>query len=376
MTQVDSAASFPNSAGGGPAGAPADRCADRPDASCNPPGESCLSIGGLPGDCPGPSDCSKPGGCPTRAACSDEYSGPGSPVRIDYEFPAADPSRRFAEWDAAVRTARVKLPGFAARVHEVGTGPTLVIVPGITASARMYAPLAMELADRFRVVAWDQAGIHADDGADLRRYGPDEFTRDFAGLLEWLMANRADAGSSGGAGGFPLIAQSFGVSTALRVMADRPDLVSRAMLLAGFVRRPLSRFENRLLGLLSFLPGRIRHLPMFRRIALFNFQRELDWRNPNLFPAFLQESADRPIRVCVAHTLAVSRSDTEPVLGRVRQPVLIAHGDADRLVPPEHASELEQRLANVRLMVIPRCGHLPHLSHPELMARAFVRFHE
>jgi 2-hydroxymuconate-semialdehyde hydrolase len=331
-----------------------------------------LSIGGLsglPDDCPGPNDCSKPGGCPTRTACSGGgYAGPGSPVEIDYEFPPADPARRYAEWDSAVRTTRLELPGFHARVHEVGTGPTVVLVPGITASARVYAPLAMELAPRFRVIIWDQAGIHPDDGANLRRYGPDEFARDFAGLLEWHREREPRTG------GVPVIAQSFGVSTALRVMADRPDLISRAMLLAGFVRRPLSRFENGLLGLLSFVPGRVRHLPMFRRIALFNFQRELDWRNPSIFPTYLAETADRQVRTCVTHALAVSRSDLEPILGRVRQPVLIAHGDSDRLVPPGHASELEQRLANVRLMVIPRCGHLPHLSHPELLARTFDRF--
>jgi pimeloyl-ACP methyl ester carboxylesterase len=57
--------------------------------------------------------------------------------------------------------------------------------------------------------------------------------------------------------------------------------------------------------------------------------------------------------------------------GKIRVPVVIVTGDADRVVPPErHAYPLHQTIAHSRLMVVPNTGHMVQFSRPEAVMTA------
>ena len=83
------------------------------------------------------------------------------------------------------RVATLKVPG-ASLHHEVqGSGPVLLIIPGMPADAGFYSVVAQRLADAYRVVTYDPRGIsrsrldglpedqrvevHADDAHRIRR---------------------------------------------------------------------------------------------------------------------------------------------------------------------------------------------------------------
>src|SRR5262245_46688680 len=68
---------------------------------------------------------------------------------------------------------------------ERGHGPLLVLLHGITASARVWDPVAERLAARYRVVAVDQRG-HGLSEAPEHGYGADEFAHDVQALVEDL----------------------------------------------------------------------------------------------------------------------------------------------------------------------------------------------
>jgi abhydrolase domain-containing protein 8 len=51
-------------------------------------------------------------------------------------------------------------------------------------------------------------------------------------------------------------------------------------------------------------------------------------------------------------------------LGRVRLPVQVLAGDADRLTPPEGARRLASALAQAELELLPGCGHQILLERP------------
>ncbi len=64
--------------------------------------------------------------------------------------------------------------------------------------------------------------------------------------------------------------------------------------------------------------------------------------------------------------LSVLRStDLTPVLGHIRQPVLVISGQYDRVTSPQAAQALASALPNAHAVVIRRAAHAPFLSHPD-----------
>jgi pimeloyl-ACP methyl ester carboxylesterase len=70
----------------------------------------------------------------------------------------------------------------------------------------------------------------------------------------------------------------------------------------------------------------------------------------------------------------IDRLDLRPLLPRIRQPVLLIGGDADRVVPPRFERILLDGLPHVDRAELPCCGHLPQYTHPELTAELVRRF--
>ena len=63
-------------------------------------------------------------------------------------------------------------------------------------------------------------------------------------------------------------------------------------------------------------------------------------------------------------------------LHRVDVPALILWGDADKIVPPEHAAEFKRLIPQATVEIFPRCGHLPQVEQPQAFLRALTTFIE
>jgi uncharacterized protein len=48
---------------------------------------------------------------------------------------------------------------------------------------------------------------------------------------------------------------------------------------------------------------------------------------------------------------------TDEHLPRIRQPVVLLHGDRDTLIPPSHSEALKSRVPQARLVIVPGAGH-------------------
>jgi 2-hydroxymuconate-semialdehyde hydrolase len=63
------------------------------------------------------------------------------------------------------------------------------------------------------------------------------------------------------------------------------------------------------------------------------------------------------------------------MLSAVRVPVLLVHGAQDRVTPLATAAlPLLEHLADVRLHVLGRCGHVPAVEHPRDFRRLLSGF--
>jgi len=59
---------------------------------------------------------------------------------------------------------------------------------------------------------------------------------------------------------------------------------------------------------------------------------------------------------------------------RIAAPSLIVWGDADAVIAPDYAQDFAERIADARVALIARAGHLPHLEQPEEAARLVREF--
>jgi pimeloyl-ACP methyl ester carboxylesterase len=72
-------------------------------------------------------------------------------------------------------------------------------------------------------------------------------------------------------------------------------------------------------------------------------------------------------------TLNTTLRAVSPHYGRIRVPVVIVTGEADRVVPPEqHAYALHQAIPHSRLVVLPHTGHMLQFSRPEAVMDALA----
>jgi pimeloyl-ACP methyl ester carboxylesterase len=63
-----------------------------------------------------------------------------------------------------------------------------------------------------------------------------------------------------------------------------------------------------------------------------------------------------------------------PKLGEIRCPALILHGEQDVWIPISYAEELQRRLTNSTLKIIPKSRHVPEIEQFELTTQAVEGF--
>ena len=66
--------------------------------------------------------------------------------------------------------------------------------------------------------------------------------------------------------------------------------------------------------------------------------------------------------------------DLEKWLHRVKLPTLVVWGDDDKIMPPANAALWRERLPDARLVMLDKCGHLPHVEQAPLVARHVCEF--
>lgn len=61
-------------------------------------------------------------------------------------------------------------------------------------------------------------------------------------------------------------------------------------------------------------------------------------------------------------------------LHRIDVPTLLVWGDTDRLFPKEHALAYGQAIPGAKLVIIPKCGHVPQIEQPDAFVAALESF--
>ncbi|HEY0766517.1 MAG TPA: alpha/beta fold hydrolase [Steroidobacteraceae bacterium] len=71
-------------------------------------------------------------------------------------------------------------------------------------------------------------------------------------------------------------------------------------------------------------------------------------------------------------TAIMGRIDSRATLNSIRAPTLILVGEGDELTPPDRAAEMAHAIAGARLVSVPHCGHLSTLERPREVTHALL----
>jgi pimeloyl-ACP methyl ester carboxylesterase len=234
-----------------------------------------------------------------------------------------------------------------------GTGPPVLIIPGIPAVVSDCRPLVDGLADAFDVIAYDNRGSGASGKPDTP-YSGALLARDAAALLGVLGVGRAH-----------VLGFSFGGMIAQHLALDSAHLVSRLVLActhAGLAHAAApSRDVAKAFQLRTEDWGE-----RIRALAVHAFAPDFREREPEAYAAFVRKKSEdaqpshayrRQLEASVAH-------DTFERLPGIACPTLVITGREDRVVPAENSRVLAGRIPNARLAVVENAGHLFFVEKP------------
>ena len=263
---------------------------------------------------------------------------------------------------------RVTVDGITAQYLEAGTGPTVLLLHGHEHSASSWRWVIPALARTHRVLALSLPG-HGDT-AQARAYTPGSDTAPFvAAFLDTL-----------GVGPLHVVGHSAGGALAVRLALADPARIQTLVLVdsAGLGREvhPLLAVDTlplvgELAILLSRLPGGNLGRSTMSTAMLF----AQPWRAP---ADFLTEQHDRGRRpgqleasTAMARALFDATGQRQILLDQlpaITAPTLVMWGASDYVLPAHQAHTAVHLLPHGRLALLPDCGHLPHVEHPDRFA--------
>lgn len=233
-------------------------------------------------------------------------------------------------------------------------GEPWVLLHGLGAVAATWLPVMRALSRRCRVLV-----------PELSSLGGTRAPRAGLGVLQgaWMVARLIEKELGGRAANLAGI--SLGGWTAVRLALRRPDLVSRLALIDAGGYRDQDWDEIEALVRVNDLAGVDR---LYK--ALFG---KVPWLLRLSRQGFLQTYTS-PSVTEILEDLEEHDTYHDEDLARLRMPTALIWGEKDGLFKVEVARAMAAALPQVRLEVIPGCGHAVHIECPRKLVEAIESF--
>jgi len=252
-------------------------------------------------------------------------------------------------------------------------GPALLLLHGFSASLHTWEPWVQRLGDDYRVISVDLPG-HGLTRAPAGYKASIEAFRDavHAFTLEHGLDHFAIAGSS------------MGGNVAWEYALAHPEQVDALILVdasgwedtrAEVAEEPavFKLLRNPVLGpLLRDLDNR--RLLRQGLESSFADASLVDDRMIERYAELSRAPGHRDILLQMSLGFRERNYATAERLSALQMPVLVLSGDADRLVPPEHARQFNAAIPGSQLVMFEATGHIPHEERPDESAMAVREF--
>jgi pimeloyl-ACP methyl ester carboxylesterase len=278
------------------------------------------------------------------SACSTFHTGamPGEPKTATY---------------AQIQDTRV-------RYVDVGKGPAVVLLHGFASALETWNLLIPTLAQKHRVIALDLKGFGWTDRPE-GDYSPHAQAKLVLGLLDKLGVERA-----------ALVAHSWGSSVALTAAMHQPTRFTRIALYDAWVyeeQLPTMFVWARADGLGELLFDLFYKERPDDKLPQAYFDKSLITEK---FMEEVENAMDRPGTVAAA--LAAVRgqrfAQIQDRYKTIQHPVLLLWGREDVVTTVPMGERLLRDLPHARMIVYPRCGHMPMIEAASASNRDLAAF--
>ncbi len=285
------------------------------------------------------------------------------------------PSGRSPWLDVDWRTHQrwVTVGGRRANVIELGSGPPIVFIHGLSGSWQNWLEQLPVFASEHRVITFDLPG-----------FGSSEMPSEqisISGYARWVDALLGQLGVECGA----VVGNSMGGFIGAELAIQFPARVEQLVLVsaAGLtienqipapVLTALRTLDTRLAAYTGWLASRSEALsrrPRSREL-IFGIVAHRAGKLPGPLVAEQVRGSGKPGFVPALN--ALTRYPIRDRLGEIACPTLIVWGTHDMLVPARDADEFERLIPNARKVVWPETGHVAMLERPEAFNRLLAAF--
>ncbi len=238
--------------------------------------------------------------------------------------------------------------------EEVGAGPPLVCIMGITAPGSVWAPHVDQWQRHFRCLAVDNRGVGRSD-MPPGPYTTAMMADDYAGLLNSL-----------GLSGVPVAGCSMGSTIAQQLALRHPALVKSLVLMCPWAR--CDRYATAIFEHMQHIKARLTPAEFMEYIQILIFAkahwdddagyrdlvegRRLAAEAPLQQPLFALEAQ---AAACIAHNVLAE-------LGRIACPTLVIGGREDIFTPVWMAEEVASGIPGAELYLYEGAGHAFHFE--------------
>jgi pimeloyl-ACP methyl ester carboxylesterase len=282
-------------------------------------------------------------------------------------------ARPAPSFEATSRT--VEVDGGVMHLHDVGDGPTLVMLhgggPGVSGWSNFKYNLP-ELTQHFRCIVIDQPGFGRSHQPTFKEHFFDYAARAVVATLRELGVERAH-----------FLGNSLGGGTTVRIALDEPKLVDRLVLM-GPGGLALNIFHPGLTEGLAAVRDFYRgdgptreKMAEFIRIMVFDPK----WVTEEFVEERFRLASDPATMEGTKHALETVRSkefwaggDLWRDIEKIRAKTLLVWGRDDKTMPMDGAFFALKRMRDVQLHVFGQCGHWVQMEHTAAFDRLVTDF--
>ncbi|WP_338889031.1 alpha/beta hydrolase [Rhodococcus sovatensis] len=259
--------------------------------------------------------------------------------------------------------------GISLNYQVKGAGPLVVLIMGTGSPGRVWdlhqVPALVKAG--YRVCFFDNRGI-APSSESTQGMTIDDLVADTAGLIEQVREGDEQAF---------VVGTSMGARVAQELALRRPELIRKAIFLAGHARldefqKTLGEGERALADAKTELPPKyaaaITAAMNLSPTTLADPRSARDWLD-------LLEFSVAPISAGVRAQIGMDENfDRGAAYGKIGVPCLSVGFEHDRMIPAYLSAELAKAIPDAQYVEIPDVGHYGYLERPEAINEAVLEF--
>jgi len=249
-----------------------------------------------------------------------------------------------------------------------GSGAPLVLISGLGYGLWMWRKMIPGLAERFRVIAFDNRGA-GQTGKPDGPYDARMMAGDTAGLMDALEVESA-----------AVMGHSMGGFIAQQLALARPDLVGKLILSATNFSGP-NHIPVTAQAMAVIMDRSGDPVDVIKRGIAVACAPGFSEAHPEIVEELIAYRLGNPVppaqyqaQTAVGLGLLSAEACFEHRLKDVQPPTLILFGEHDQVVPPGNAELLAGKLPDARIEILSDVGHIFPIEQPEAAVAAVTNF--